>query len=90
MKEKKKIKSTTVGNIILARHSGAYRVISFCLMRGGLTNNISDVMLFDALYGQAEKYAHWIDNYKERFINIYTDSGGTKNETENLMADLEG
>jgi len=89
LKEKKKIKSSTVGNIILAGHSGAYRVISFCLMHGGLTQNISDVILFDALYGQTEKYVHWIENFTGRFINIYTDNGGTKNETENLMHDFD-
>lgn len=87
---KNKIKSRDVGNIILAGHSGAYRVISFCLMRGGLTKNISDVILFDALYGQTEKYVHWIENFKGRLINIYTDNGGTKDETENLMDDLTG
>jgi hypothetical protein len=87
---KNKIKSRDVGNIILAGHSGAYRVISFCLMRGGLTKNISDVILFDALYGQTEKYVHWIEKFKGRFINIYTDNGGTKDETENLMDDLTG
>lgn len=90
LKEKKKITSADIGKIILAGHSGAYRAISFCLMRGGLTKNISDVILFDALYGQTEKFAYWIDHYKGRFINIYTDNGGTKPETENLMADLDG
>lgn len=90
LNEKKKISHSKVGKIILAGHSGAYRVISYCLMRGGLTKNISDVILFDALYGQTEKYAYWIDHFKGRFINIYTDSGGTKYETENLMADLDG
>ena len=79
-----------MGNIILAGHSGAFRVISFCLMRGGLTKNISDVILFDALYAHTEKYAYWIDNFNGRFINIYTNDGGTKNETENLMDDLVG
>ncbi|MDP1676297.1 MAG: hypothetical protein Q8L88_05470 [Bacteroidota bacterium] len=89
LKQQQKIKSEKAGNIILAGHSGAFRVISFCLMRGGLTKNISDVILFDALYGQTEKYSYWIDHYQGRFINIYTNDGGTKNETENLMADLD-
>jgi hypothetical protein len=89
LSENAKFKSTKVGNIILARHSGAYRVISFCLMRGGYTKNISDVILFDALYGQTEKFVHWIENFKGRFINIYTDQGGTKYETENLMQDFD-
>ena len=87
--KQRKIESIKVGNIILAGHSGAYRVISFCLMRGGLTPYISDVILFDALYGQTEKFVHWIENYSGRFINIYTDNGGTKYETENLMNDLD-
>jgi hypothetical protein len=90
LKHQKKISQTNVGTIVLAGHSGAYRVIAFCLMRGGLTKNITDVILFDALYGQTEKYVYWIDRYKGRFINIFTNDGGTKNETENLMADLDG
>ena len=89
LRENAKFKSTEVGNIILSGHSGAYRVISFCLMRGGLTQNISDVILFDALYGQTEKYVHWIEKFKGRFINIYTDNGGTKEETENMMKELD-
>ncbi len=90
LKRLKTISSGTVGNIILAGHSGAYRVIAFCLMRGGLTPNISDVILFDALYGHTEKYSYWIDRFNGRFINIYTNDGGTKNESENLMGDLDG
>lgn len=88
LNENKELKSEGIGNIILAGHSGAYRVISFCLMRGGLTTNVSDVILFDALYGQTEKFSHWIENFNGRFINIYTDNGGTKTETESLMDDL--
>ena len=90
LKTSGKISSGTVGNIVLAGHSGAFRVMAYALMRGGLTNNISDVILFDALYGDTEKFTHWIENTKGRFVNIYTDDGGTKNESENLMADLTG
>ncbi len=90
LKQQKKIKTEKVGKIILAGHSGAYEVIAYCLMRGGLTKNISDVILFDALYGDTEKYSYWIDHYSGRYINIYTNNGGTKYETENLMADLDG
>ena len=86
---KAKLNSSKIGKIILAGHSGAYRVISFCVMRGGLTTNISYVILFDALYGETEKFTHWIENYDGRFIDIYTDSGGTKNESESLMQDLD-
>jgi len=84
-----KIDSSNIGKITLSGHSGAYRVITFCLDRGGLTNNISDVLLFDALYGRSEKYLFWIKNYTGRFINIFTNNGGTKGESENLMATLD-
>jgi hypothetical protein len=83
------INSPKIGRIILAGHSGAYRVISFCLKQGGLTENISDVILFDALYDLTENYLNWIKNDTSHFISIYTDSGGTKTETENLMNKLD-
>jgi hypothetical protein len=76
------------GKIILAGHSGAYRVISFILLRGGLTGQISEVYLFDALYGEMEKFAYWIDHYRGKFIDIHTAKGGTRQESMNLMDDL--
>jgi len=75
-------------NITLAGHSGAYRVIAYILMRGGLSEKINEVFLFDGLYADVEKYSYWLDHYKGRFINIYTPNGGTKRESENLMESL--
>lgn len=83
--EKNIIKSKTVGKIILSGHSGSYHVISYILMKGGLTKNIREVYLFDGLYGQIEKYTYWLNHYESKFINIYTKEGGTKYESENLM-----
>ncbi len=87
--EKKKITSTHIGRIVLSGHSGGYHVISFILARGGLTENIKEVFLFDALYGQTEKFVHWLDSYDARLLNVYTDSGGTREETKSLMADMD-
>jgi hypothetical protein len=84
-----KIKTKNIGSIILAGHSGAYRVISFILLRGGLTQYIKEVYLFDALYGQTEKFAYWLDHSRGRLIDIYTENGGTKQESNNLMDDLQ-
>jgi len=83
-------KTTTrnVGNVILSGHSGAYHPISYALMQGGVPEKIREVYLFDALYGQTEKFAHWIDHSQGKMVVIYTDSGGTKHETESLMGDL--
>lgn len=79
-----------IGNIALAGHSGAYRVMSYILMHGGITEKICAIHLFDALYGDAEKYTYWIDNYTGKFINIFTSKGGTKDESENLMLCFDG
>ena len=83
-----KTPTRNVGNVILSGHSGAYHAISYALMQGGVPEKIREVYLFDALYGQTEKFAHWIDHFQGKLVVIYTDSGGTKTETESLMADL--
>ena len=79
---------TRPGDIVLAGHSGAYRVMAFILTRGGLTENIREVYLFDALYGQTEKFAHWIDHSSGRLVDIHTPEGGTRAESVSLMEDL--
>ncbi len=84
------IKTKNIGKIILAGHSGAYRVIAYIILHGGLTDKITEVYLFDALYYEIEKYAHWIESTNGRFINIYTENGGTKSNSENFMTDLDG
>jgi len=87
--QKRKLKTKEIGSIILSGHSGGYRVISFILAQGGMTERVKEVWLFDALYGQTEKFGAWFDRYHGRLLNIYTPNGGTKNETEKLMADLQ-
>ena len=74
-----------MGNITLAGYSGAYRIIAYIIMRGGLIEKINKVILFDGLYADVGKYSYWIDHYNGKFINIYTPNGGTKRESENLM-----
>jgi len=89
LKREKKISQATPGRIILAGHSGAYRVISFILNRGGLSTSISEVYLFDALYGQVENYAHWlITREGSRLVNITTPDGGTLRNSEDLVNDF--
>ncbi len=82
------IEDVKPGSIVLAGHSGAYRVMAFILTRGGLTANVREVYLFDALYGQTEKFAYWIDHSAGRLIDIYTAEGGTRAESLGLMDDL--
>ncbi len=81
------VKATKVGSIALAGHSGAYRVMGFMAQQGGLP--VNEIFVLDGLYNQLHKFAHWLEkNLKARFINIYTENGGTKINSEELMADF--
>jgi len=77
----------TLGNVILSGHSGGYHVMAGILDRGGLPEKIREAWLFDALYGNTENFLAWQNTQDGRLLNIYTDHGGTKPETEKLMAD---
>jgi len=67
------------GNIVLAGHSGAYRIIAFILEKGGTP--VEEVYLFDALYSQTDKFISWIQQNKEHhFVNWYTNHGGGTDE----------
>lgn len=79
-----------LGNIILSGHSGGYLVMSAIVDRGGLTPHIKEVWLFDALYAQGDKFLAWSENPGGRLVNIYTDDGGTKTRTEEMIATLKG
>lgn len=79
----------TTGGIILSGHSGGYRVMAAILERGGCTAQVREVWLFDALYAQADKFLAWSAKPGGRLINIYTDAGGTKTRTEEMMSALK-
>lgn len=83
------ISTNEIGKIILAGHSGAYRVMSFILQNGGLSDKIKEVYLFDAHYGGTEKYLNWLRQFDAKYINIYTDNGYTVEETFNFMKLLD-
>jgi hypothetical protein len=75
-----------IGNLILSGHSGGYHVMAAIVDHGGLSGKIKEVWLFDALYGGTENFVEWQKSQNGRLLDIYTDHGGTKEETENLMA----
>lgn len=84
-----KAKDLSVGRIILSGHSGGYRVIAAILDRGGLPRNADEVWLFDALYAGTDKFLAWSDRQPGRLLNIYTDHGGTKEDSEAMMEQLK-
>jgi hypothetical protein len=78
-----------IGNIILSGHSGGYHVMAMIADHGGLAKNVREIWLFDALYGNTENYVAWQKAEHGRLLDIYTDHGGTKVNSEALMASLK-
>jgi hypothetical protein len=77
-------KNCTYGHILLGGHSGAYRVMARIIQNGQMP--VNEAMLFDALYGETEKFMAWIKaDSAHRFIHLYTDHGGTSEESHNMV-----
>jgi hypothetical protein len=77
-------KGTKPGNILLAGHSGAFRVMAHILQNGAV--EVKQIILFDGLYSQLNKYINWIQaGTVHRFINLYTNKGGGTDEVSEMM-----
>jgi len=77
-----------IGDIILSSHSGGYETVASILARGGLSGQIRDVWLFDSLYAFDDVFLGWAAGTQGRFLDIYTDHGGTKEDSESVIATL--
>ena len=89
-KEKIIGKKTRAGNVVLAGHSGAFRVMAHILQNGGI--EVKQTILFDGLYSQIDKFTNWIQaDTAHQFINLYTNKGGGTDEvSEKMMEGLRG
>jgi hypothetical protein len=80
-------KDCTYGNILLGGHSGGGRVIGKIVANGGM--EISEVMLFDAMYSETETFMSWMaTNPQHRLIDMYTDVGYGPDAESKRMAGL--
>jgi len=81
-------KRTEAGSIVLAGHSGAFRVMAYILQNGGV--EVKQTILFDGLYSQVDKFTNWIQAApSHRFVNLYTNKGGGTDEvSEKMMQEL--
>jgi hypothetical protein len=52
--------TTRIARVIITAHSGGYRPAGTALARGGLSDRVTHVFLFDALYGQEESFRTWL------------------------------
>jgi hypothetical protein len=87
-KEKIIGKKAKPGNILLAGHSGAFRVMARILLKGGV--QVKEIILFDGLYSQVDLFTLWIQaDTSHQFVNLYTNKGGGTDEvSETMMKEL--
>jgi hypothetical protein len=86
-KEKVIGKRAAVANVVLAGHSGAFRVMAYILHNGGV--EVKQTILLDGLYSQVDQFSNWIQaDGAHRFINLYTNKGGGTDEVSIKMMQL--
>jgi hypothetical protein len=74
-------------DIIYSGHSGAYRAICYSLLYSSYP--CRGILLFDALYAEQEKFSMYLQIHNScKMINIYTDNGGTLQNSINLSSDM--
>jgi hypothetical protein len=75
--------------VVVVAYSGGYLPAAFSLAYGGARDRIKGVVLLDALYGEPDKFARWIEQERGRafFVSAYSDSSKSGNAA--LRARLE-
>lgn len=78
--EQKKTRSTQIGRIVISAHSGGYKGASHVLQIGGLSDHVSEVLLFDAAYGDLAGFSGWqAAAPRRRVISLFTDDTASGN-----------
>jgi hypothetical protein len=69
--------------IIIVAYSGGYVAAASAIERGGLKKRVRGVVLLDSLYGDLDKFAHWIEaDPSAFFVSVYL--GSTRNQNAQL------
>jgi hypothetical protein len=74
--------------LALSGHSGAYRVIAKMLEMEPMQFQSITVLLFDGLYAETQTYLQYVSQYNLRFIHLYTNDGGTKENSLEFLKTL--
>ena len=70
--------------VVIVGYSGGFVPAAYSLDVGGLGSRVRGVFLLDAVYGELDKFASWIENNRSAFfVSSYT--RGTKRHDDELM-----
>jgi len=67
------VKTTSVNRICVSGFSGGYRPAAFVLAKGGLSDKVTDLFLFDALYANQEFFRDWLLGGTRRVFGAFTE-----------------
>jgi hypothetical protein len=73
--------------VVIIGYSGGFVPTAYSLDVGGVGNRVRGVFLLDAVYGELDKFASWIENNRTAFfVSSYT--RGTRRHQDELMSML--
>jgi hypothetical protein len=75
--------------VVIVAYSGGYLPAAFSLAHGGAGGRVKGVVLLDALYGEPDKFARWIEQERGRAFFVSAYSASSKSENAALRARLE-
>jgi hypothetical protein len=75
--------------VVIVAYSGGYLPAAYSLAHGGAGDRIRGVVLLDALYGEPDKFAQWIENESGRAFFVSAYSGSSKTENLEMRERLE-
>ncbi len=67
--------------VVIVAYSGGYLPAAYSLAHGGARDRVKGVVLLDALYGETDKFARWIEQERGRafFVSAYASSSKAEN-----------
>jgi hypothetical protein len=75
-----KIENETIGHVLIAGHSGAYKGLACCADHGGLDKELTGICLLDSSYGNLDMFVSWVHRHSEGpFFSIFTDHLAAQN-----------
>jgi hypothetical protein len=75
--------------IVIVGYSGGFLPTAWSLQVGGISDRVRGVILLDAVYGELDKFASWIENHRNGFfVSSYTHY--TSPRDHELMSVLRG
>ena len=77
--------------VVVAAYSGGYNPAAFVLHAGRIDNRLRGIVLFDALYGEYDKFAAWLEKRPPAFfVSTYGKASREENTTLQRMLTERG